>query len=92
MADKRQNIIIYNTVDGKVSISLYAKDGMVWMNQSQLAELFDTSKQNIGQHIATILNDNELDDNSVVKNHFTTTADGKEYSVVPCRNVCLSVR
>ena len=54
---------------------------MVWMNQSQLAELFATSKQNIGQHIANIIKYNELDGNSVVKNYFTTASDGKEYSV-----------
>ncbi len=76
-----QNIIIYNTADGKASVSLYAKDGMIWMNQNQLAELFDTSKQNIGQHIISILKDNELDVNSVVKNYFTTAVDGKEYQV-----------
>jgi hypothetical protein len=50
------------------------------MHQSQLAELFDTSKQNIGQHIACILEDNELGENSVVKNYFTTAADGKDYN------------
>jgi len=81
MAEEKKNIIIYNTADGKASVSLYAKDGSVWMNQNQLAELFDTSKQNIGQHIANILNENELDANSVVKNYFTTAADGKEYKV-----------
>lgn len=54
---------------------------MIWMNQNQLSELFDTSKQNIGQHIASILQDKELDANSVVKNYFTTAADGKEYDV-----------
>ncbi len=53
--DNQQNIIIYNTSDGKASVSLYAKDGMVWMNQNQLAELFATSKQNISQHILNIL-------------------------------------
>ena len=74
-------IIIYNTTDGKASVSLFARDGMVWMNQNQLAELFDTSKQNIGQHIATILKDNELDGDSVVKNYFTTAADSKDYNV-----------
>lgn len=74
-------IIIYNTADGKASVSLYAKDGMVWMNQNQLAELFATSKQNIGQHIASILNNKELEDNSVVKNYFTTGSDGKKYNV-----------
>ena len=79
--NKSQNIIIYNTADGKASVSLYAKDGLVWMNQNQLAELFNTSKQNIGQHIAAILKDKELEANSVVKNYFTTAADGKEYEV-----------
>ena len=81
MGEDRQDIIIYNTVDGKASVALYAQDGMVWMNQSQLAELFDTSKQNIGQHIANILKENELVENSVVKNFFTTAADGKKYRV-----------
>lgn len=78
MADENKNIIIYSTADGKANVSLYAKDGSVWMNQNQLAELFDTSKQNIGQHIASILKDNELNENSVVKDYFTTAAYGKE--------------
>ena len=81
MSIENKNIIIYNTADGKASVSLYAKDGMVWMNQNQLSELFATSKQNIGQHIASILKENELDANSVVKNYFTTASDGKEYRV-----------
>jgi hypothetical protein len=81
MNQNKQHIIIYNTVDGKASVSLYAKDGMVWMNQNQLAELFDTSKQNIGQHINNILEEKELGENSVVKNFFTTAADGKQYNV-----------
>lgn len=38
------DLIIYNTNDGKTSVALYLKDGNVWMNQLQLAELFDTSK------------------------------------------------
>jgi predicted nuclease of restriction endonuclease-like (RecB) superfamily len=81
MEDSQQNIIIYNTKDGKAAVSLYAKDGMVWMNQNQIAQLFDTAKQNIGQHISNILNEGELDEISVVKNYFTTAADGKEYNV-----------
>jgi hypothetical protein len=81
MSTDKKDIIIYTTADGKSSVSLYAKDGMIWMNQNQLAELFDTSKQNVGQHIASILKDSELDANSVVKNYFTTALDGKEYEV-----------
>lgn len=79
--NNEQNIIIYKTQDGQVSIGLYAKDGSVWMNQIQLAELFDTSKQNISQHINNILEDKELEPNSVVKNYFTTASDGKNYDV-----------
>ena len=70
-----------NTLDGKASVVLYAQDGSVWMNQNQLAELFDTSKQGIGQHIANILTEKELDANSVVKKFFTTASDGKRYEV-----------
>ena len=78
---EQQNIIIYNTADGKASVSLYSKDGMVWMNKNQLSELFATSKQNIGQHIISILKDKELEESAVVKNYFTTASDGKEYNV-----------
>lgn len=79
--EKDNQIIIYNTPDGKASVSLYAKDGSVWMNQNQIAELFATSKQNISQHIINILEERELDNFSVVKNYLTTATDGKQYEV-----------
>ncbi len=75
------NIIIYNTQDGKTSVSLLAKDGMVWMSQMQIAELFATTKQNISLHIQNILKEKELEQNSVVKEYLTTANDGKNYSV-----------
>lgn len=78
---EEQNIIIYNTPDGKASVALFAKDGNVWMNQNQIAELFDTSIPNISMHISNILNDNELEKNSVIKDYLTTAVDGKEYNV-----------
>ena len=76
------NLIIYNTADGKASVSLYAKDGMVWMTQNQLAELFDTSKQNISHHITKVLENKELSEHSVVKEYLTTATDGKDYSTL----------
>jgi hypothetical protein len=76
-----QNIIFYNTADGKVKVALMAKDGQVWMNQNQMAELFATSVPNINIHIANILKDNELDENSVIKDYLITAADGKQYNV-----------
>ena len=77
----QQKIIIYKTDDGKVKISLFAKDGSVWLNQNQLANLFDTSVPNISMHISNILKDNELSPNSVIKNYLTTACDGKNYEV-----------
>lgn len=77
----KQNIIIYNTPDGSASVSLYSKDGKVWANQNQLAELFATSKPNISMHISNILQEQELSENSVVKDYLTTASDGKEYSI-----------
>ena len=77
-----QQHIIYHTLDGKVSVTMMARDGNVWMNQKQMAELFATSKQNVGQHIANILRENELLKDSVVKKYFITASDGKPYEVI----------
>ena len=76
-----QNIIIYNTIDGKAKVTLMAKDGQVWMNQGQLAELFATSVSNINIHIGNILQDRELIAESVIKDYLITAADGKQYNV-----------
>ena len=77
-----QNIIIYRTADGRASVALFAKDGKIWLNQQQMAELFATSKQLISHHIANILKEKELNKISVVKQYLTTAADGKNYNVV----------
>ncbi|NCO00226.1 MAG: virulence RhuM family protein [Epsilonproteobacteria bacterium] len=75
------NIIIYNTADGKASVSLLTKDGTAWMSQAQIAELFASTKQNISLHIQNVFEEGELEQNSVVKEYLTTAADGKNYSV-----------
>ena len=80
--EEQQNIIIYRTADGRASVALYAKDGKIWLNQQQMAELFATSKPNISMHIANILKEKELYRDSVVKEFLTTAADGKNYNVV----------
>ena len=80
--DEQQNIIIYRTADGHASVALYAKDGKIWLNQQQMAQLFATSKQTISYHISNILRDRELKENLVVKEYLTTAADGKNYNVV----------
>lgn len=75
------NLLIYHTADGQAAVSLYARDGNIWMNQAQLAELFATSKQNVSLHINNILKEKELLSDSVIKDYLTTAADGKDYSV-----------
>lgn len=82
MTNEQSNIIIYNTSDGKASVALYARDGKIWLNQQQMAELFGTSKQSISHHVINILKEKELDANSVVKHYLTTASDSKQYDVV----------
>lgn len=80
--DREQNdIIIYSTADGRATVSLMTKDGNVWMNQKQLAILFDTSIPNISMHISNVLKDKELEAESVIKDYLTTARDGKQYDV-----------
>ena len=79
MPEEESKVILYTTADGKAQVSLLSRDGRVWLNQKQMAELFAVSKMNISLHIANILKENELDD-SVVKFFFTTAADGKRYN------------
>lgn len=76
-----ESIILYTSEDGRSSVTLYARDGSVWLNQLQMAELFATSKPNISMHINNILKENELNKDSVVKDYLTTAADGKNYNV-----------
>ena len=81
--DKEQHdIIIYSTPDGKTSVSLMTRDGKVWLNQSQISDLFGTSVPNICYHIANILNEKELNANSVIKDYLITASDGKKYNVI----------
>lgn len=78
---EENQIIIYNTDDGKARVTLYAKDGNIWMNQNQMAELFATSVPNISMHISNILKEGELSEDSVVKDYLTTASDRKNYQV-----------
>lgn len=74
-------LIIYNTDDGKTDVKLYSKDGVIWMNQQQMCELYQTAKSTVSEHITNILKEGELDEKSVVRNFRTTASDGKNYNV-----------
>jgi hypothetical protein len=70
---------VYQTQDGKLKIDVRFEGETVWLTQQHMAELFQTSKQNIGQHLKSIFSEGELVQDSVVKDSFTTAADGKNY-------------
>jgi len=72
-------LILYSTEDGAATIGLRAIDGTVWLTQLEMAELFDTSKQNVSLHINNILSEGELAAESAVKESLTTATDGKAY-------------
>ncbi len=72
-------LLIYHSEDGQTRLEVQLQEDTVWLTQKQLAELFQTSKQNIGQHLKNIFNEGELNEKSVVKKFFTAAADGKKY-------------
>ncbi len=75
------DIIIYKSKDGKTEIGLTELGDKIWLTQPDIAKLFGTSVANISMHIKNILDDKELNKNSVVKNYLTTASDGKNYNV-----------
>lgn len=72
--------LVYQTEDGKLKLDVRFEGETVWLSQQHMAELFQTSKQNIGQHLKGIFAEGELAPDSVIKNFFTTAADGKNYA------------
>lgn len=73
------DLILYTTEDGKSQIRLRADLGTVWLTQLEMAELFQTTKQNIAKHLKAIFTEQELSQESVVNQRLTTAADGKNY-------------
>lgn len=79
LVEQNNDIIFYTTDDGQVEIEVRLEDENVWLTQNAMAELFDTTKQNISLHIKNIFEEKELNENSVVKENLTTASDGKNY-------------
>jgi hypothetical protein len=74
--ENRTELLIYTSPDGKTRIDGRLQDETVWLSQAQLSELFQTTKQNISLHIKNVLEESELQGNSVVKEYLTTAPDG----------------
>lgn len=82
MEERHGEILIYQTEDGLTKINVKMQDETVWLTQQQLAELYQSSKSNVSEHIKHIFEEGELDEESVVRKFRTTASDGKNYSVI----------
>lgn len=71
-------IILYQP-DETIKLEVRMEDETVWLTQAQMAELFQTTRNNITLHIRNIFKENELVENSVCKESLRTAADGKKY-------------
>ena len=72
-------IILYKTPNKDIKVEILLENETIWLSQQKIAELFDTTKQNISLHVKNIFESGELDENSVVKDFLTTATDGKKY-------------
>ncbi len=75
----KNELILYQTEDGKIRIEVRLQDETVWLTQKLMAELFQTSVPNINIHINHIFEEGELEADSVIKEYLTTAADNKKY-------------
>ena len=78
--DKGQ-FLLYQTPDGDSQIEVKLRNDTVWLSLDQMAELFQRNKSTISRHIKNVLEDGELEADSVIANFATTATDGKNYSV-----------
>lgn len=74
--DKENKIILYKDDDGKVSVNTRFADEDVWLTQAQLAEIYDTTQENISMHISNIYKDSELDDIRTYKKFLLVRKEG----------------
>jgi hypothetical protein len=82
MADKREpntggsELLLYQAEDGKTRIQVRLEDETVWLTQQMMADLFQTTKQNISLHVQKVLEEHELPAISTVKQYLTVQREG----------------
>ena len=77
----KNDILIYTAKDGNISVDVNLENDNIWMSQDVMANLYDTTKNNISMHLKNIFNEGELEKESVVKKFLTTAKDGKNYNI-----------
>jgi len=77
--EPKNEIIIYQNTNGNIKIDVHLVDETVWLNQAQMAQLFNKGRTTVTEHIQNIFKEGELDENSVCRNFRHTAEDGKTY-------------
>ena len=77
MSKPNNSIILYQDENGITKVSVRFSDEDLWLTELQIAEIYDTSRQNINQHIANIYKDGELAENSTCKKFLRVQTEGK---------------
>ena len=72
----KNNMIIYVSKDGNIKVDVNILNEDLWMSQDVMANLYDTTKNNISMHLKNIFDEGELQKDSVVKKFLTTASDG----------------
>ena len=75
--DNKKDLVLFNSYDGKVSLSVAVENEMVWLTLDQLAELFGRNKSTVSRHITNIYDEGELDRPATVANFATVQQEGK---------------
>ena len=74
---KQDQIVIYQTEDGKTQIDVRLENETVWLTQAQMAELFKSSRTNVLEHIQHIYEDEELEKEATCRNFRQVRQEGK---------------
>jgi hypothetical protein len=75
--NNNSEILLYQTEDGQTKIEVRLEEETVWLSQMQMAELFQTTKQNVSLHIKNVFEEGELEEISTVKDYLTVQTEGK---------------
>ena len=81
-SNSQGEIVIYQTDDGLTHLDVKISNETVWLTQQQMAELFQSSKANVSEHIKNIFSEGELQEEAVVRKFRTTATDGKKYDIM----------
>ncbi|MDY4210031.1 MAG: hypothetical protein SOX64_01290 [Treponema sp.] len=75
--DTKSEIVIFKTTDEKISVDVRFEGETFWFIQAQLVDFYESNKENVSEHIKHIFEEEELEEDSVVRNFRTTAAVGR---------------